>query len=577
MPPLPARPPSAAATGKKPRPKSAAYENISVPTGLSIGNPARRAKSTSSVKKKLLAGTSRPHVPETAARQQQYRTVYPNFRQSDRRAPLIDENGLPRRIVTHHTGTVRALAAANGARVATGSFTVKIWDTASCQAMQTIAPAMLHGNAGYNASPQQQKQQQQDNDMDGTERVSSLAFAPSRSMQDIGRYLWAGLSDGHVVIFDTWLSRPFSFRRHERSVKFILQVQNTEMWTLDSEGVLNRWPLPHAGEDMLPDLMCTDGYHHRVTPCAVAATVVAAPSGKDFVLWITSGRTLDIYHFPSCHSEHPQITITRPHRVLCVPNELSSVTQMQVLPNHRIACAHDDGHVSIWDTRAMKLLYVAVVSMYGITAMVLTQGRYLWTAHRTGRMQIFDIGSSQRTDNDQEQQQQQWVAIKHWEAHQAPILKLVLDETGLLTSVKNNHVAPVVSVDAHGTLAIWDGLLKQHWIGTPGCALYCGKLVNVCLLAILKTDQELRKQEDKYCIYRETRILICTWNIGACKPDSFDKYDEDKVHEWLGSIDDPDFIVIGLQEMVDLESKRQTARKQKIDAYCDKFLNILTM
>lgn len=70
---------------------------------------------------------------------------------------------------------------------------------------------------------------------------------------------------------------------------------------------------------------------------------------------------------------------------------------------------------------------------------------------------------------------------------------------------------------------------------------------------------------------------MCTWNIGACKPDSFDKYDEDKVHEWLGSIEDPDFIVIGLQETVDLESKRQTARMQKIDAYCDKFLTILTM
>lgn len=309
---------------------------------------------------------------------------------------------------------------------------------------------MLHGT-GHSTSPQ-------DNDMDGTERVSSLAFAPSRSMQNVGRYLWAGLSDGHVVILDTWQSKPFSFRRHERSVKIILQVQNTEMWTLDSEGVLNRWPLPHAGEDVLPDFMCTDGYHHRVTPCAVAAVVVVLSNAKDHVLWITSGRTLDVYHFPPCHSNHPQISITRPHHVLCVPNELGSVTQMQVLPGYRIACAHDDGHVSVWDTQTMRLLHVAAVSMYGITAMVLTQGRYLWTAHRTGRMQILDIG--QQADDVHK-----WTAIKQWEAHQAPILKLVLDETGLLSSVKGNHIAQIVSVDAHGIVVIWDGLLKQHWIG----------------------------------------------------------------------------------------------------------------
>lgn len=64
-----------------------------------------------------------------------------------------------------------------------------------------------------------------------------------------------------------------------------------------------------------------------------------------------------------------------------------------------------------------------------------------------------------------------------------------------------------------------------------------------------------------YCEYRDARIMICSWNIDARKPDMFSPSDSEKIREWLGGMDDPDIIVVGIQEIVDLESKKQTASK----------------
>lgn len=55
--------------------------------------------------------------------------------------------------------------------------------------------------------------------------------------------------------------------------------------------------------------------------------------------------------------------------------------------------------------------------------------------------------------------------------------------------------------------------------------------------------------------------MICSWNIDANKPEKLVGQDDELVHEWLGEADKPDIIVVGIQEIVDLESKKQTASK----------------
>jgi hypothetical protein len=74
-------------------------------------------------------------------------------------------------------------------------------------------------------------------------------------------------------------------------------------------------------------------------------------------------------------------------------------------------------------------------------------------------------------------------------------------------------------------------------------------------------DQQLQKQAQNYCKYKPARVMICSWNIDANKPEKLVGQDDELVHEWLGQADKPDIIVVGIQEIVDLESKKQTASK----------------
>lgn len=76
-----------------------------------------------------------------------------------------------------------------------------------------------------------------------------------------------------------------------------------------------------------------------------------------------------------------------------------------------------------------------------------------------------------------------------------------------------------------------------------------------------RIDQQMQMHRREYCTEREARVMICSWNIDANKPEKLPPNDQEKVHEWLGGMDDPDIIVVGIQEIVDLESKKQTARE----------------
>lgn len=76
---------------------------------------------------------------------------------------------------------------------------------------------------------------------------------------------------------------------------------------------------------------------------------------------------------------------------------------------------------------------------------------------------------------------------------------------------------------------------------------------------LLLLERQVQEQRERFTDYRSTRIMVCSWNIDACSPENLNGEDDALLRKWLESMDDPDLIVIGLQEIVDLESKRQTA------------------
>ncbi|KAI9496778.1 WD40-repeat-containing domain protein [Zychaea mexicana] len=425
---------------------------------------------------------------------------YPDMQHFDRLPPHI------KTYPTHHRRTLRAIAACQG-RLATASYTIKAWDD-----------HRNNKNASITLTPS--------TDSTGNDRVSSLAYTCT------GNYLFAGLDDGCTVVMDTQKAKILAeLQHHEYAVKHILRVANTELWTIDEGGQLLRYPM-HDYDDSMPETIMYDGYHHRVTPKAISAVVLRATQGQGqhHVLAMTTGDTIDAYRFvPFYSSAMPQIQVQLPYHVVRIPSDLGQITQLVALPQGKLACAHVNGRISVWDANNdtwEQTLQVAVPT-YGITAMALSLDRFLWTGYRTGMIYIYDISSDE-----------QWSLVKMWEAHHGPITMFTVDELGLLCDDKK-PLMQVVSADQQGNVTVWDGLLAEY-----------------------QRDQHMKQLEETYCDYRPTRIQISSWNIDALSPESITGQDKALLDEWLSSMRDADIIVVGLQEIVDLESKRQTAPKQ---------------
>jgi hypothetical protein len=72
----------------------------------------------------------------------------------------------------------------------------------------------------------------------------------------------------------------------------------------------------------------------------------------------------------------------------------------------------------------------------------------------------------------------------------------------------------------------------------------------------------MEKREVEYCSFRDVKIVICTWNAGASKPSDLGRgqpVEQNFLDNVLRLTDTPDIIVIGFQELVDLENKKLTA------------------
>jgi len=76
-------------------------------------------------------------------------------------------------------------------------------------------------------------------------------------------------------------------------------------------------------------------------------------------------------------------------------------------------------------------------------------------------------------------------------------------------------------------------------------------------------EEEMQKHDVEFCTFRNIKTLVCTWNAGASKPQDLLNFrgDERFLENVLTSVDSPDIIVFGFQELVDLENKKLTASK----------------
>jgi hypothetical protein len=77
----------------------------------------------------------------------------------------------------------------------------------------------------------------------------------------------------------------------------------------------------------------------------------------------------------------------------------------------------------------------------------------------------------------------------------------------------------------------------------------------------LCVETQMHDKESEYCSFRDLKILISSWNIDSSKPgDLTGSYENQSFFEQcLSSVESPDIIVFGWQEMIDLNNRKLTA------------------
>lgn len=76
------------------------------------------------------------------------------------------------------------------------------------------------------------------------------------------------------------------------------------------------------------------------------------------------------------------------------------------------------------------------------------------------------------------------------------------------------------------------------------------------------TDHELLKREQAFSTFRDLNLLAVSWNVDAARPDALTtaSVNANFLRDVLNSVDSPDIISFGFQEVIDLESRRMAAK-----------------
>lgn len=212
--------------------------------------------------------------------------------------------------------------------------------------------------------------------------------------------------------------------------------------------------------------------------------------------------------------------------------------------------------ISEWSRRTHQCVAVHQQSAEPILCLT-AAGRYLWAGTKGGLLLVYGLGDStgrarHPRGGTGSGSGSRLVLIKAWCAHEgSAVTALVTDPD----SVKFGRLQ-VVSGGLDGAVRIWDGLLTHDWF-----------------------ERRLQRAEPELASHRTIRSLQVTYNIDAAEPEDLQSgHNANFLRDLLRSAgrapsvttnDDsqqsekpigPEIIVFGLQELIDLEDKRLTAK-----------------
>ncbi|KAF9027252.1 DNase I-like protein [Hymenopellis radicata] len=350
-----------------------------------------------------------------------------------------------------------------------------------------------------------------------------------------GRFVWAGTKEGHVLEADV-KSGQFTgvkLNGHLNPVVHIFRHADT-MVTVDDGGKVLVW-LPDAGETEIR-LSHTLPRVVRITEKLDFAKLIGG------MLWTASRNDKMGGHTPA------KVPIIRVYDIFtpgCVgrtvlpTGHVGAVTSAAILPSDpkHAYLGHEEGYITIWDLetddRYPRCVEVMKVSLSDILCLEGVYNR-LWAGSRSGTISAYDVAP------------RPWVVTNCWNPHPGmPVMKLQVD----LFGVEKTGRLCVLSLSRDEVLMLWDGLLSLDWM-----------------------DQDLMKHEQSFSTFRDLKVLVVSWNCDAAKPDHLngDPANINLLHDILTSVDSPDIISFGFQEVIDLESRKMAAKNIVLTAASSK-------
>jgi hypothetical protein len=266
-------------------------------------------------------------------------------------------------------------------------------------------------------------------------KAVSLCWRPTRRVEDVGRYIWCGTQDGHLIAIDINCEKYVEIckKAHSSSINFILRHE-FQLWTLDDSGKLLIWSEGENGVVSLKSKPQNVTVSSKVN-CAIIV-------GKH--LWLSTGKTVEIF-------SPLETGLVEKFELGIEIGNVKCMTYMMHKNNVYVYIGHDDGKISVRDAETYELKSIVAASVYCINSL-LGVGDYLWVGFNTGMIHIYDVRSNP------------WIVIKEWKAHKAPIVGIQLDET-LLLRVERLQRLQVASLGEEGQIITWDGLMTEDWIG----------------------------------------------------------------------------------------------------------------
>lgn len=388
-------------------------------------------------------------------------------------------------------------------------------------------------------------------------QVSSIEFRPAHHPDDGGKYLWVGTKEGHLLEVDLGMGVFTSSKMgiHASQVTSIFRHRST-MITVDEAGkALVFDPSTNASAGVgagLADDVNLVYTTPRVYRLGEKVEFVKLLGG---LLW-TAVRT-DVNGVGPASSPVIRIyDVCAPGtvgRAISPNHHAGAVTSGTILSSHpdHVYLGHEGGYISVWNIATgdgiPACVEVVKVSASDVLCLEGVSDR-LWAGGRKGSISVYDVSAKP------------WVVNNSWDAHGGlPVSRIFVDPYAL----EHKGKLIVVSVGRDEQIRFWDGLLGVDRIGKwCNCSLPLACIRHRCRLLIIWVEQELLKYEHAFSTFRDLRVLIVSWNVDAAKPESLigDPENVHFLHDVLTSVDSPDIISFGLQEVIDLESRRMAAK-----------------